>query len=179
MNIKDEKDVNEIIPNLWLGNIKAAYNKPFLKKYNIDCVISIIDEFDPKYKYDGINYIYIPIKDKLISQNQNLTHLFNTTNDYINKKISESKSILVHCKKGHHRSASLVAAYLIKHKGFNYHNALDYINKQRPFAFKRPANISKELFRYNLYLNNINNNNFNSNIVAINNGKYVYFTSII
>ena len=51
-----EKDVNEIIPNLWLGNLKAAYDKKFLKKYKIKYVLTIMDDFDYKYKCDDIQY---------------------------------------------------------------------------------------------------------------------------
>ena len=36
---KSEYDVNEIIPNLWLGNVKSAYDQAFHSKYNIKYII--------------------------------------------------------------------------------------------------------------------------------------------
>ena len=41
---KFEYDVNEIIPNLWLGNVKSAYDQSFHNKYNIKYIISVFDE---------------------------------------------------------------------------------------------------------------------------------------
>lgn len=166
----NEKDVNEVIPNLWLGNLKSAYSKHFLTKYNIKYIISIFENFDTKYKFNNITYLYIPIKDKYI-YSSNLIHLFNTTNDFIKSALDNNSPILVHCKRGHHRSASLVAAFLIKHKNIDYTQAITYINKLRPYSFRRDTTITKELFRYYLYLNSYTCNN----IMGVSNGRLYYY----
>ena len=46
--------------------------------------------------------------------------------------ISGGKKVFVHCKNGHARSPTLVAAYLIKHQGMSVEDALKLINEKRP-----------------------------------------------
>lgn len=147
-----ESDVTEIIPGLWLGNYKSAYSKKFLNKYKINNVMTVMHNFNPKYRYNNISYFNIPIKDSDIVSNVNC--LFNSAVDYIHRLLSVNKNILVHCKRGHHRSASIVVAYLIKYKGYKYLNAIQKIKNVRPLAMRRDTNISRALYNYNLYIQN-------------------------
>ena len=50
----------------------------------------------------------------------------------MNAAVKAGKNVYVHCKNGHARSPSLVAAYLIKFQGYTFENALDEIKKKRP-----------------------------------------------
>lgn len=143
-----EYDVNEVIPNLWLGNLKSAYNFDFLNKYNIKYVITIMDEFDENYRYNNINYMNIPLKDANICSIDNLFPLFDKTSKFINYALKNNKGILVHCKNGHHRSAAIVSAYLIKNKNIDYNVATSYIRKLRPCALRDRKCITEWLQRY-------------------------------
>ena len=150
---KYETDVNEIIPNLWLGNYKAAYDKSFLQKYNIKYILTIMEDFNIKYKYDTITYLNIPVKDKDTCV-KNLIQLFNTTGEFINNALMKRTGVLIHCKKGHHRSASVVAAFLIKYLNIDHVSAVLYINYLRPCALKRNTCMTNGLFRYYQHINN-------------------------
>ncbi|QKF94051.1 dual specificity phosphatase [Fadolivirus algeromassiliense] len=149
-----ENDANEIIPNLWLGNIKAAYNQEFLKTYNIKNVLTIMDDFDNKYKYNSITYLVIPIKDEH-SCSKDMINIFNIATNFIYNSLQNNEPILVHCKKGHHRSAALVVAFLIKYLNVDYLLALRYINYLRPCAVRRNTCMGNHLFKYYLHINNI------------------------
>ena len=151
-----EKDVNEIIPNLWLGNCKAAYDKGFLFKYNIKNIITIMDNFDEQFRFSHITYLIIPLSDKNICS-KNVFNIFESTNEFIDNSLKCNNPILVHCKRGHHRSASIIAAYLIKYLNINYNVAINYINYLRPLALRRDTCISRGLFSYYLMVNNIKN----------------------
>ena len=155
-----EKDVNEIIPGVWLGNYKAAYSQRFIKNYNIGCVLTIMDEFDNRYKLPNVIYFTIPITDKMIcTVNTNtMMNMFDRTNEIIKEALLNNKNILIHCRRGHHRSASVVCAFLIKYINVEYMDALQYINMLRPKALMKDKCITRELFKYTLYLNNINSN---------------------
>jgi len=150
---KSEYDVNEIIPNLWLGNVKSAYDQAFHSKYNIKYIISVFDEFDETKRNKNVNYILYPIKDSQLCE-VDLTHLFKSTGKIIQKALGENNGVLVHCKRGHHRSASVVVAFLIDHLKVDYKTAVKYINKLRPCALRRDSCIGKELYRYYLQINN-------------------------
>ncbi|ARF11356.1 dual specificity phosphatase [Klosneuvirus KNV1] len=146
-----EYDVNEVIPNLWLGNCKSAYNHSFLKKYNIKYIITIMDEFDEKFKYNDINYLVIPLKDSDICY-IDMFPIFEKTSKFINYALKNNKGVLVHCKNGHHRSAAIVAAFIIKRSNIDYHLAISYIKKLRPCAFKDRKCITEWLHKYYLRL---------------------------
>lgn len=154
MHEKNEKDVNEIIPNLWLGNLKSAYDKQFLDNYKIKNILTVMDEFDNDYKYNDITYLVIPIKDE-DTCDKNMINIFDVATLFIFNALKSNESILVHCKKGHHRSAAIVAAFLIKYLKIDYYSSLMYLNNLRPYALVRKTCMSDNLFKYYLHINNI------------------------
>src|SRR4030042_2579147 len=50
----------------------------------------------------------------------------------IDSAVTQGKKVYVHCKNGHGRSPSLVAAYLVRYKGFSVEEALNSIKEKRP-----------------------------------------------
>src|SRR5579863_6165121 len=147
---KYEYDVNEIIPKLWLGNFKASCNKQFLKKYNITNILTIMDNFH--CQYNNVTHLTVPLKD-INACSQNMIPIFDTCTTFINNCLVNNQSILVHCKKGHHRSAAIVVAYLIKYKHWDYVKAIKYINSLRPYALRRNTCMIQKLFEYYLHIN--------------------------
>jgi len=157
-NKNNQYDVNEIINGLWLGNVESAYDHSFHKKYNIKYIISIYDKFNYSKKNKNVKYLFIPIKDKHVI-NLDITSILNDVSDYIHKILSNGHNILVHCKNGHHRSGSIIGAYLIKFKGSNYNNAITHINDIRPCAVRRQTHMMDGLYDFYLQRNNIKYNN--------------------
>lgn len=149
-----EYDVNEIIEGLWLGNFKAAYNEKFLRDYNIKHVLTIMDNFDINKKINGVNYMVIPLKDIQICQFDPIV-FFEKTNNFIQNGLSKGEGVLVHCKKGHHRSASAVVAFIIANYRIDYENTIKYINKLRPCSLKRETCMTKGLFQFYKHINNL------------------------
>lgn len=141
------KNYDEIIPRLFLGNYQASLDKNFLEKNNIKYIIRVIPEFHNLMFYN-VKYIHVPMKDDLICGYQ-LDGLFNFISDLIyNILVNTNSSILIHCKKGHHRSANMVAAFLIKYRGYSFNEAFNHINKIRPCALRRETCIGIELNKY-------------------------------
>lgn len=140
-DIKQEKDVNEIIPKIWLGNYKAAYNKEFLIEKKINYVISIMKNFDESKKIKNIKYINVPIRDIELN-NVDMSHFFKFMNIYIYQKYKQKKNILIHCKNGHHRSAAVMASFLIYYLKIDKKLIISYIKKLRPYSFRRKTNIT-------------------------------------
>lgn len=149
LNIKTSAD--EILPNLWLGNYKAAHDINFLIDNKIDIIINctsnipfiheIIDEKLKKQKYNNINSldlcsIYsietfrIPVNDSLLERD------FIIMENYfkiiipllLRKYTTENKKILINCHAGKQRSA-IVTAALIKVLLDNNYITLDEVPK--------------------------------------------------
>jgi protein-tyrosine phosphatase len=150
----NEKDGNLIINNLWLGNYKLAYSREFLKKFNIKIIINV-SKIPNKYENDkelNIKYINLLVRDKEVC-NMNIQKEFEYIINLIHYCLNNNMPVLVHCKKGHHRSASIIAAYLIKYKNYSYFDAIESINKLRNCALLRNTCMNKVL--YNFYLKHI------------------------
>ena len=86
----------------------------------------------------GVNsYLWLPVKDKTppnpdqmeygVASLQALTKL--------------NKKVYVHCKNGHGRAPTLVAAYLMKTRGLTTDGAIAFIKKKRPSIHPEPSQI--------------------------------------
>lgn len=134
--------VDKILPNLWLGNYKAAHDINFLIDNKIDMIINctsnipfiheIIDEKLKKQKYNNINSVdlcsiynietfRIPVNDSLLERDFIIMeHYFKIVVPLLLRKYTiENKNILINCHAGKQRSCIVVAALikvLLDHK---------------------------------------------------------------
>lgn len=168
-----EDMANMIVPNLWLGDVKSSNDFNFLNNKDINHVIRLIEyiDFDVNnieetrgknlnktsfgyiYTIKGVTYYHFPIRDEDMCK-KNIVNFFKITNFILSGIIKRGKNVLVHCKKGHHRSASVVGAYLLKRFNLNYENVISFINSYRGCALRRDTCLGKGLYKYYLYLNN-------------------------
>jgi protein-tyrosine phosphatase len=72
--------------------------------------------------------------------------------DWINKQVVQHKKVYVHCKSGMGRSASLVAAYLMRYKFMDPHTARATIAMKRPVIFSVKSSQLKNLIKFESYL---------------------------
>ena len=55
---------------------------------------------------------------------------------------------IVFCFKGRQRSATLIAAFLIKYTNISWKNSIKIIQTKKPLAFKPQINFAKSLIKY-------------------------------
>ena len=119
---------------LFLSSEEFASDKRFLKDNNIGAIVCVMIE-QPKLLNDpevsNINFLHIPINDFL---EESISNHFETCNDFINCQIKQNKSVLVHCKMGISRSATIITAYLMKTRNMTLKNALDYVTSKRNYV---------------------------------------------
>ena len=138
----------EIIPNLWLGNIKIAQNNTFFEKYNIDCVINCSNDI-PFYSNYTKN-IRIAVNDNLKSSEIDKMYSYlHKACDIINKYLSLNKKILVHCYAGKQRSACVIAAFLIKYADMTLKKSIIAIKSKRLISFTPNINFLDALKKFN------------------------------
>jgi len=68
---------------------------------------------------------------------------FDIGTSIINDSIADGKKVYVHCKNGHGRSPSMIAAYFVKYKGYKLENAIELIKELRPESHIEETQISE------------------------------------
>ena len=117
-------DLDQIIDNIYLGNLLAAKDIETLKSKGIKKILSIMDEETPKYESSDFIHKKVNVEDY---NGQNIIQYFG---ECLNFMKGEEK-ILVHCMAGASRSATIVIAYLMWTKKMNDTDAIKFIQKKR------------------------------------------------
>lgn len=120
-------NTNEIVPNLYVGDIASAYNRAELKRMGITHIVTAILGVSPIFPND-FTYKNIPIRD---IPGENIDNYFSISNEYISKAIKGGGKVLVHCMCGVSRSATLVAAYLMYAHNYSCEDAIKLLQKRR------------------------------------------------
>lgn len=155
-----EYDMDLITNNIWLGNKAAAHNKQLLDKYNIKYIINVTPDIENKFENQGIKYLRVPIHDAELCEvkvNKKNYELLLESFRMINEAIKNKYGVLVHCKKGHHRSANLLLFYYIYMYNTSYIKTLIMINYIRPKSLVRNTCINN--WGMEIYKNIIKNKN--------------------
>ena len=149
-------DMNEITPNLYLGNIASAENKSKLKELNIKKVLTIMNYGAPSYiEEDNIIQKVISISDNCI---ENIIKHFGECLNFI----KGDEKVLVHCMAGASRSATIVIAYLMWSQKKSLHECLNFVKEKRFNVFPNPSFLyqlklfEKELIKNDYDISKIN-----------------------
>ena len=138
---------DEILPNLYLGSIKAlgTYEYKALDYYMVVDLIKynfLLDNIINKYNI----YINLPVHDSPDECDKLLSLIHETqVLEKIHLALQQNKPVLVHCFAGMQRSCALVACYLIKYNNMAPHEAIEYIKSKRPIAFFGNVNFMETL----------------------------------
>jgi protein-tyrosine phosphatase len=133
------KRPSKVLPFLYIGDKKHAKNRAVLQELNIKRIVNVtptraVDpiagcmNFFEKEGADKFLYKRIPIND---NRGEDLLSHLEGVVAFIEAGRFHG-SVLVHCQKGVSRSASVVVAYLMKHRGLTLNDALKYLRLRRP-----------------------------------------------
>ncbi|KTG39766.1 hypothetical protein cypCar_00001208 [Cyprinus carpio] len=130
----DQNPVDEVWPNLYIGNVAIAQNRNALKKMGITHVLNAAHSKqgsigDQSYYGDTVVYYGIPAED---SSSFDLSVYFKPASDFIHKALRKKNGkVLVHCIMGMSRSATLVLAYLMLRQRLTLRSAIQTVVLQR------------------------------------------------
>ena len=137
-------DADEIIPRIWLGNIRSSTDKDFIRTNNIKVVFNCTKNLPFSYLIP-IKY-RVPVDDNL--QEVEIRNLELWSVEIAHKIITEYNkgyTILIHCMAGMQRSAACVAFFLIVLKELHAIDAMTFIKQRRSIAFYPTANFGRAI----------------------------------
>jgi predicted protein tyrosine phosphatase len=121
--------MNQILDQLWLGDMVGASNKFLLKKNGITHILTVAMGLMPKFPTQ-FTYKLISILD---CPSANLKVHFQPCIKFLKDSIQSGGTVLVHCFAGVSRSTTIVIAYLMQEFGMTMAEALKHVKKQRYF----------------------------------------------
>ena len=120
--------LTEITPKLFLGNKSSP--SVFLKKYPCSGILSLCKTKCLNDVVKGCaHYKFIDIKDE---PTENILDHFDELFQYIDKVLDQNLKVLIHCKGGFSRSATVVIAYLMHSQNLSLKTAHDIVKEKRP-----------------------------------------------
>lgn len=122
-------EYNRIDDNIYIGTNQCCqvHFDQVLQKEGISADISL-EENRVDQPFGVVAYSWIPVKDGNIPTPDQFEYGIRV----IEELIRQGRKVYVHCKNGHGRAPTLVAAYLIRKKGLSAQSAIDLIHRQRP-----------------------------------------------
>ncbi|OSC96594.1 hypothetical protein PYCCODRAFT_1378886 [Trametes coccinea BRFM310] len=119
--------MNEIVPNLWVGDLPSALDTQNLKAHGIRSVLSAMRgrvTINETFIRHQIN-----IDD---TESSDILQHFVPAITFIQAELDKGHGVLVHCQAGMSRSVAIVAAYLMVSQGLDPEGALAVIRQSRP-----------------------------------------------
>lgn len=129
-------DCDEVYPSIFVGDEGTARNKDYLRGLGVTHVINTaegqkfgqVDTGQAFYSSHGIQYLGLKLVD--IPQEDISAH-FDKTAEFIDDCLQQEGKVLVHCRMGMSRSATIAIAYLMIKKGMTVDDGLRTLRMNR------------------------------------------------
>ncbi|KAM5536132.1 hypothetical protein V8D89_010231 [Ganoderma adspersum] len=119
--------MDEIVPNLWVGDLSSALNTETLRTHNIRSVLTAMRG------RVSIHETFIRHQINLDdTEDADILQHFVPSIAFIQAELDKGWGVLVHCQAGMSRSVAIVTAYLMVTQALDAEDALEVVRKARP-----------------------------------------------
>lgn len=133
----------EIFDHVYLGSEWNASNLEELQKNGVNHILNVTREIDNFFP-GMFNYLNVRVLD---DEKTDLLKHWDNTYKYITRARKEGSKVLVHCKMGVSRSASVVIAYAMKAYNWDFKKAIEFVRQKRT-CIKPNASFISQLETY-------------------------------
>lgn len=132
------EDCDRILDNLYLGGVEAVLDSKCLMDHGICAIVCCNRELEfPNSKFfPELEYYRVDVEDM---GREPIELFFPEATDFIHQQLLQERPVVVHCKAGVSRSASVVLAYLIEYRGYSLHDAFLLTLQLRPTITPNPG----------------------------------------
>ena len=132
--IQGHRWFDEITPKLWLGGAPHyARDYQFLLDNGITAVLNIRAEREDDvrlYQKHDITYQQLKVLDVTVPSEK----MIDAGVAFVRQQIEDGRTVLVHCAKGRGRSATILAAYLMRYENMSFEQANQTMKSIRPLT---------------------------------------------
>tara|TARA_A100001015_G_C15029524_1_gene732404 strand:+ start:258 stop:797 length:540 start_codon:yes stop_codon:yes gene_type:complete len=155
--LTNNKDIIQILPNIYLGTVNGAHDKELLSDIKIDSIVNCTKDEKFHFYFDNKNKYRLYIEDSKNSDNMEyFSYEIHKAVEFIESEINSNNNVLVHCYWGLMRSPTVIAAYLIKKFDMTSDDAILFIKNKKYFTFSDIYNFKEILKKYEKYCKEFN-----------------------
>ena len=125
---------DQIIPQLWLGGAPHyPRDYKFLLENGIMAVLNIRAEREDDvnlYRQHDIVYKQLKVLDVTVPSEE----MIEAGVEFVRQQVEDGRTVLIHCAKGRGRSATILAAYLMRYEGMSVEEANQTMKGVRPLT---------------------------------------------
>jgi hypothetical protein len=120
-----------ILPGLYLGAEADASNLEGLKEHKIGWILNVANDVQDFFP-GQFNYLRLEVKD--MGMDQGISRVFDSGISFVKdrKDNKGNDGVLIHCKYGMNRSATMMIAVVMELQGWSLRETVEHVKKRRP-----------------------------------------------
>ncbi len=125
---------DQMTPQIWMGGA-PTYDRDyeFLLDVGVNAVVDVREEREDDrdlYRQNDIDYLKLKVLDVMVPSPEQMDE----GSAFIRQHVENGDTVFIHCAKGRGRSATMLAAYLMRYEGLTYDEARQLMLSKRPLV---------------------------------------------
>lgn len=133
--------MSEVFKGLWISGYDIIKSKEFFDYINPTHILNCAEELSPTYLKPTITH-KLPMIDDV---DEEAIHQILEGASLLHKWITPNTTVLVHCRAGISRSATIILAYMILYANYTFEEAYTHLQKARPII--QPNEFYREILK--------------------------------